>query len=1065
MIQQEELHIKQFTTGVTFYIFSDAIYNDLPESPDEYEGPFLSYILFDNQNEIYSLNYYSGSTIWTRGNNNNYIPIGEVGWNYQTGYTIVKTVASNLSQENIDNMTNLMLSRLSDPTRPGTPPSASAATNYVFYRKKLIDDFYVDLKIERSYNSLDTLKINNNLLNNFPEQNSPTGVVFGRLTAIQKLKGEVGENIRIPLVNVPIGIFNPSGEFPEIFSTDENGDRLTLNIKEGSNPNQYFNNYSYFSDYNQFLKPADSFSAVPAQYKYVTLTNENGEFILYDIPAGQQTAIFEVDLFKQGLTKDEIALNFFPFPGTEDANIDSIPSFVYKQFPVDVVPAWGLGQTGYTSLDININLDLRKWATFYVAPISYGGYKLESPDLANLASSLNIEVRDMSRVGFPTTNIPIVQIPNILEKDPNQALFWFNEFSQLTSVVNFSKNGFNAFKVRANMYDPNGYRTDVNGFPVYNPYNKGVWLAGYQILMYFNRKGEIFRATGYQRDWGFPNLSWIGRDNFHLNRNIIQESKNSDTPPNFQFPYNKPWSINFPEKYSIPKIPTQYNFQRTDITTRLRDSSNRAYLEQPLYLDGDMVGLKISDTSITIQDAGGYGIQKSFNSNFWFGNRFAQEITNKSIYRYESRVAWNEKYSNGYEPGNPGFPIQPGISYVVGGEKYQRVECGYGYWLRPDGWPPIAIKSYGDLIFSQALKPTDVLTTASGPGVLNVGDTDGDIIVKANDIYLDIYNIEQKDLALALDSDATFPEGGLDIYRIIDTNSTLPLGAPVIPTYTNFHFGPLYVQRGPVSTGNELRPAIDSSQNDIGDEYFSETTGSGHADVAYQKMILSIKNDGITPVQIPNGITINPGETFETNADSYNLENLVLTLPGNSDFDFIQSKYTKSKYTIAIKNIVLTKRSGESFASDSNSVPYDVYLRVRETAPSFDSYSYAGDDFVFNADVNSYNYYLTTRMWNVKTNWNLNDGEYEGTDNGDENYSGIGDKWKNDVLIDGMAFGVRDDATNVGTAFNISDGQGNSSVSAPVFFTSTISPINVPGELQYDNNIKSIALQLRYLTD
>jgi hypothetical protein len=135
MIQQEELHIKQFTTGVTFYIFSDAIYNDLPESPDEYEGPFLSYVLFDNQNEIYSLNYYSGSTIWTRNDKNNYIPIGETGWNYKTGYTIVTTIASNLSQENIDNMTSLMLSRLSDPTRPGTPPSASAATNYVFYRK------------------------------------------------------------------------------------------------------------------------------------------------------------------------------------------------------------------------------------------------------------------------------------------------------------------------------------------------------------------------------------------------------------------------------------------------------------------------------------------------------------------------------------------------------------------------------------------------------------------------------------------------------------------------------------------------------------------------------------------------------------------------------------------------------------------------------------------------------------------------------------------------------------------------------------------------------------------
>ena len=63
MIQQEELHIKQFTTGVTFYIFSDVIYNNLPENPSEYEGPFLSYVLFTDQNEIYSLNYFNSKTL------------------------------------------------------------------------------------------------------------------------------------------------------------------------------------------------------------------------------------------------------------------------------------------------------------------------------------------------------------------------------------------------------------------------------------------------------------------------------------------------------------------------------------------------------------------------------------------------------------------------------------------------------------------------------------------------------------------------------------------------------------------------------------------------------------------------------------------------------------------------------------------------------------------------------------------------------------------------------------------------------------------------------------------
>ena len=1050
MIQQEELHIKQFTTGVTFYIFSDVIYNNLPENPSEYEGPFLSYVLFNDQNEIYSLNYFTGSTIWTRNDHNNYIPIGELGWNFQTGYTIVKTVASNLSQENIDNMTSLMLSRLSDPTRPGTPPSASAATNYVFYKKELIEDFYIDLKIERSYNSLDTLKINNNLLNSFPEQNSPTGVVFGRLTAIQKLKGEFGDNIRIPLVNVPIGIFNSSDEFPDVFSTDDNGDRLSLNIKEASNPNQYFNNYSYFSDYNQYLKSADSFSAVPAQYKYVTLTNDNGEFILYDIPVGQQTAIFEVDLFKQGLTKDEIALNFFPFPGTEDANIDSTPSFVYKQFPVDVVPAWGLGQTGYTSLDININLDLRKWATFYVAPISVSGYQLETPELSNLGSALNVEVRDMSRIGFPTANLPIVQIPNIIEKDTSQALLWLNEFSQLTNVIKFYKNGFNAFKVRANMYDPNGYRTDSNGFPVYSPYNKGVWLAGYQFLMYFTSRGEIFRSTGFQRDYGFAALGWIGRDNFHLNRNVIQETKNSETPPNFQFPYNKPWTIDFPEKYSIPSIPTQLNFDRTNPATRLRDSSNRAYLEQPLYLDGDMVGLAVNENSVNSQGVGGFGLQYSFNSKFYFGNRFAQEITNKSIYKYESRVSWAEKYSNGYEPSNPGFPVQPGISSVKGGEKYQRVECGYSYWLKPDGWPPIAIDSYGDLIFTEALNPVGVLTSANGPGELTVGDTNGRLIVKAQNIFLDIYNIEGKDIALALDSEATLLEGGLDIYRIIDSNSVLPQGEPVVPTFTIFNFGKFYVQRGPVgeSSGIELRAATDFEDDNVNDEFFSEIGGSGHADRMYEKLILSITNNGVLDVEVENWGTLEIGKTAEIEASSFNLQNLSLKLIGNSDFNFTTSRYDKSSYKFTFKNVILSKSNGSPLLGYS--LDPDSYDINRAVDNSFDSSIYWPLNN-FDAAVSPVNYYVLTQLNNVKTNYNKDD------DSVDEDgyYTGTGDEWKNDVLINGPVFGV--------------GAEGNSEIRYPYFYPNPIAyNINVAdgskpgaGGIEYNEQKVSIPIQIR----
>jgi hypothetical protein len=771
MIQQEELHIKQFTTGVTFYIFSDAIYNDLPESPDEYEGPFLSYVLFDNQNEIYSLNYYSGSTIWTRNDKNNYIPIGETGWNYKTGYTIVTTIASNLSQENIDNMTSLMLSRLSDPTRPGTPPSASAATNYVFYRKKLIDDFYVDLKIERSYNSLDTLKINNNLLNNFPEQNSPTGVVFGRLMAIQKIKDENGQNIRIPLQNVPLGVFNPSDDYPETFSTDDNGDRLTLNIKESATPSDYFDNLSYYTDYDNYLRSAESFSAVPAQYKYITKTNENGEFILYDIPVGQQTVIFEVDLFKQGLTKDEIALNFFPFPPTDQPNIDTLPSFVYKQVPIDVVPAWGLGQTGYTSLDININLDLRKWVTYILPPATYSNQRLDVTTSQSPTKSLKVDIRDMTAPDFVKRPIEIVQIPNDLDRDLGAQYIWFNEFSQKKTSIQFTNFGCHVFKLPANIYDPSGYRTDKDGNPTTK---KGVWLASYQLNVYIDK---IFsqRSTGAV---AYPTSSGnFTRSHYHLNYvsgNQLPESSDSAPPQIGTFPYEKPWSATYPNKYSIPKKPTQKRVEwgPDRLLYPTSTASNPIYYaDEPAYSDGDLVGNPVYGS---IGNVGGFGVQ--YFGSTWFYNRISNVATKTYMYKYEKDVSWSETYANGYEPywtsanqpyTNQEFPFAQ-ISQVVDGEKYQRLECGYGYFLRPQGWITIARAPWaGDVPIDSDLLAGFGSSENPGPVSISSGVQGGWYYKKPHP--LTIYNIENQNFALHLGGGSLIKEGTLDFYRVVES--------------------------------------------------------------------------------------------------------------------------------------------------------------------------------------------------------------------------------------------------------------------------------------------------------
>jgi hypothetical protein len=932
MIQQEELHIKQFTTGVTFFIFSDAIYDQLPENPDEYEGPFPSYVVYNMQGEIYSLNYFTENVIWTRNENNNYIPIDEIGYNYKTGYTIVRTIASNMTQDNIDNMSSLMLQRLSNPDRLGTPPSASAATNYVFFKKQLIDDFYVDLKLERSYNSLDTLKIYNNLINSFPNQESPTGVVFGRLTAIQKIKNENGQNLRIPLQNVPLGVFNPSDDYPQIFSTDDNGDRLTLNLKDSTIPSEYFNTISYEADYNNYLRSAESFSAVPAQYKYITKTNENGEFILYDIPVGQQVVVFEVDLFKQGLTKDEIALNFFPFPTTEQPNIDTVPSFAYKQFPIDVVPAWGLGQTGYTSLDININLDLRKWTTYIIPPVTINQQKLNLTTAQNPSKTLKVDIRDMTAAGFVKRPIEIVQVPDDLDRDVDAQYLWFNEFSQKRTSIQFNNFGCSVFKLPGNIYDPSGYRTDKDGNPTIN---KGVWLAAYQLNIYLD-KTYAQRSTGAV--FYFNTTGNFIRSHYNLNYTYDSQTPgNVDTAPSQIgiFPYEKPWSATYPENYSIPKKPTQQRFQYGPdrlIYPTSTASNPIYYSDEPAYLDGDLVGIPVGGS---VGNAGGFGVQ--YNDNFWFYNRIANVATNSYMYKYENGVSWSETYANGYEPywnaANNPFPYDSfpfaGISKVVGGEKYQRLECGYGYFVKPQGWSRIIRQAWGSDGPQDVKYLTNYGSSDNPSPSVSPSGVDGSWYSRKS-YPLTLYNIDNQNLTLHLGSGTAIKEGTLDFYRIVDSgpNNTSPTENFTIPTYSKLRIeGAAHCYNIRITNkGSAPAKLINPYRASV--RIVSEDGNSTIEFVAPGDYINLLPNQSFQPADLPaqaafppsylnNSENSIPFGTPSGDGDTY-LETLInintgqifywrhsvdftnIYLPGNDQYNSDTNKYEKSLYKVDV---------------------------------------------------------------------------------------------------------------------------------------------------------------------
>lgn len=865
---KEEILYKKSRTGTTAFYF---VPNVTPEQVPALQEP--AYVILNNLNVPIEFHTYpnSYSELWTPQAVNTYetnVLLSSVTTNFLTGYSKTEVFNKILSQSDRtiiqqrfnNNVTNVITGQTQVPINYPT---------YVFFEEHEIDDLFANIKLTRSYETLDTLQVYNKPINSIPNQEAKTGILFGKLEAIQVLKDEVGNNIRIPLKNVPIGIFNSTENFPAPMSLDNNGDRFFMNIKESSEPSQYFDFTAYTED-QKFLKSQSEFLVVPDKFKYTTITNDNGEFVIYNAPVGNQVVVFEVDLFKQGLTKDEIILNNFPFPTNDDSNIGEFPCYFYNQVPVDVVPAWGTSQTGYTELNISVNLDLRKWTTYIFAPASFGNEKLETTVSKNVANTFKVQVRDMTNDNFASKILEITQIPNDLDRRSGASYLWFNEILEQRQQLEFFKFGCHVLKLPANLYDPNGFRTDTNGAPTSQ---RGVWLSAYQLNAFVNKERCTRSTGGYSDGTNF----WS-----HFDVNYFPGATASDTYFGSgigRFPYEKPWSISYPEPYKIPTKP---------IKKRYDYGSQRTYqapfiIEEPAYEDGDLVGNVVySPDSI----AGAFGVQSS--NGTWFANQISFVATKDYMYKYEKGVRWDEKYANGFEQywsqsqlgPYTSYPILAGISSVNNGEKYQRLECGYGYFMKYHDWPRIYREDWASDVYfnpSNSQIPYD-----NSPGTYGPFRT---INYWSNTVY----NIDDQNFAFAFDQFKNFKSNkeSIDVYRIVNSgleNINIPANF-VIPTFARLSCD--QTSRCESDNGTPAWRLIHQGQFSVkiklsfnsGTVYYNDGNGGS-----------GIYSNGQVIDMFPNGQFY----SFDNNTISY----VGLDLPGNSSYDSLTNKNTLAIYRL-----------------------------------------------------------------------------------------------------------------------------------------------------------------------
>jgi hypothetical protein len=758
------------------------------------------------------------------------------------------------------------------------------------------EDLYANIEIVKTYNTLNTLSVINSVQGENNVLEATTGVVFGKLESIQKINDSDGNKLRVPLANVPVCIFNPTEEFPDISSQDNEGNRMVLNLKENSPRSLYFNDES-FSFGQNFLQTTESLKSIPGRYRYSALTNERGEFIIYDVPVGSQTFMLEVDLLKQGLTKDEVALNMFPYPTVENPNVDTVPHFYSRQFNINVIPSWGDFQSGYTQLNINVPVDLRKWATYLFPPVSFANEKLEVTVAKNQTRKLKIQIRDMTIPNFPFKTLTMVKVGDDLDREGGSDFVWYNEFAENRQQVEFNEFKYYIIKLPANLYDPNGFKTDCNGVKTDS---KGVWLAAYQFKEFID-KNLATRTTGGYFYWNNRNYLISHFDlNYVAGNDIDHKTSFPDSKIGIA-PYDKPWTINYPEPYSIPQKPKEIRINTA--ADRRVYSPGVYFLEEPIYADGDLIGMPFGGLP-----SGGFGVQyipdnAGDGPGVFFPSRFASVVTKDYVYKYEANVAWTETYSNGFMPvfnqPSDGIPFG-GLSKVIGGEKYQRVECGYGYFMLPQGWPRyFRHPDGGDIPSADLLGRTPHVEE---PGVRNG-------MYAYNRWFVNTWNLDEgQNLSLALGPTNQIAHGMLNLYRVVrsgkpnetegqelDGNTIKPQNF-VIPTYARLKI-------------NRSRYAFSFSLTNNGEKEVRMKNRFGGGVFFYDK------NDNVQYVGQFEMFTLYPGKivfmrgaiTGADNTYAGNVSQVLygvnITLPGNANYDPDSNRYTRAKYNFRVTYI------------------------------------------------------------------------------------------------------------------------------------------------------------------
>ena len=240
----------------------------------------------------------------------------------------------------------------------------------------------IPVNLMQEYNSFEILSLKINTDDTYRSYTSTEGIVVGRVSTANNGLGI--PNVRVSIF-VPKGAYEQSDEesviYPFSSPTDKDGDRVRYNLLPSESDVACYQIIGKLPSKRKILDNETICEVFDKYYKYTTVTNEAGDFMLTNIPVGKQRLHIDADLSDIGPFLSQKPYNMIENLGFEknrfesttqfktSTDLDSLAQVISQDKSVHVYPYWGdITENGaemkITRTDLSLNYEFKTQAIF-----------------------------------------------------------------------------------------------------------------------------------------------------------------------------------------------------------------------------------------------------------------------------------------------------------------------------------------------------------------------------------------------------------------------------------------------------------------------------------------------------------------------------------------------------------------------------------------------------------------------------------------------------------------------------------------------------------------------------